>query len=313
MDESLFADGHYSCRRVDNGFNILEGVLKNKWFMLIQFIIVGGQILIIFVGGAAFSVKPLNGPQWAVGLVLGVISVPVAVVLRLIPDELIEKIIPAFLSPNKKGPEVVVSDEESRKFEWNPALEEIRDQLSFIKAIRGGRLRNLRHKLQHPKEFLPGMSHSESRDPSAPGTPLPENSVAGGPSRTPSPESRSRRQTRSRSSSAFGPAAAMAGVVAGSIGGWSPIERAHDNDSMKFPNKSAHELFDTREGIEVHPDTVANDAIIGDYSTTTPPSQNPDLVPHFEHRPPEVASPSNRSRKSMRTSRSRSRSFNSDR
>ena len=172
-------------------------------------------------------------------------------------------------------------------------------------------MRNLKHKLQHPMEFLPGVSHSESRDPSAPGTPAAESSVAGGASRTPSPESRTRRRTRSRSSSAFGPAAAMAGVVAGSIGGWSPIERSHDADSTKFPTKSAHELFDTREGIEVHPDTVPNDAMIGDYSTNTPPSQNPDLVPHFEHRPPEIASPSNQSRKSIR--RSRSRSFNSDR
>jgi hypothetical protein len=34
-------------------------------------------------------------------------------------------------------------------------LEEIRDQLAFMKRLRGGRLRHIRHKLQHPQEFLP--------------------------------------------------------------------------------------------------------------------------------------------------------------
>ena len=308
-----------SSRRIDNQLNIWEGVLKNYWFMGVQLVIIGGQVLIIFVGGEAFSVKPLSGPEWAVGLVLGAISVPLAIVLRLIPDELIMKLIPAFFKQPKR-PELIVSNEdEQRRFEWNPALEEIRDQLSFIKKVRGGRLRNLKYKLRHPTEFLP----SRSRDPSAPSTPVLQGGGASSRPASPSPSSpspspssdqprtpRSRRRTHSRSSSAFGPAAAMAGVVAGSIAGWSPIERSHhenhENDSDGFPTRNAHELFDCREGFEVHRDTARNDELIGDYSTKVPPSQNPDLNPFFDHhkRPLEHTSPVNsgRSRRSSRHS-----------
>lgn len=303
-----------SSRRIDNNLNIMEGVFRNKWFIGIQLIIVGGQILIVFVGGAAFSVTRLDrGDQWAVCLVLGALSVPIAIVIRLIPDEFIRRLIPRFWS-RKKGPEVVVSDEE-RRYEWNPALEEIRDQLTFIKRVRGGRLRHIRHKLQHPQELLPrSRSGSRSRDSSVPPTPNDDN---GSPTPQPAtPDSRSRHHTRSRSGSAFGPAAAMAGVVAGSVAGWSPIERSQELDSIPFPSNMPHGGLDQQQGIELHPDTAADDRIVGEYSTTskTPPSQNLDLIPFFEHAPPAPSerAPSSRGRRSRSMSMSqRSRSSQS--
>ncbi|KAJ5682263.1 ATPase P-type K/Mg/Cd/Cu/Zn/Na/Ca/Na/H-transporter [Penicillium macrosclerotiorum] len=302
----------YNSRRIDNKLNIMEGIWRNKWFIGIQVIIVGGQVLIIFVGGAAFSVKRLDqGSQWAVSLVLGALSVPIAVVIRLIPDEFIKKVIPHLWhtrSSHKKGPELVVSDED-RRFEWNPALEEIRDQLQFIKTVRGGRLRHLRHKLQHPQEFLPrSRSGSRSRESSIP--PTPNGDSGSPPPDLATPDPRSRRTPRSRSNSTFGPAAAMAGVVAGSIAGWSPIERGHDEaDSITFPTAAAHGGLDNQQGIEIHPDTAADDRVVGEYfhNSKTPPSQNPDLIPFFEHAPPAVAerAPSSRGRRSL-SQRSRS-------
>ncbi|GIK02855.1 hypothetical protein Aspvir_006917 [Aspergillus viridinutans] len=297
----------WNSRRIDNGLNIFEGIFRNRWFIGIQFIIIGGQVLIVFVGGQAFSVKPLVGYQWGVSLILGVISLPIGVIIRLIPDEFVSRLIPRFWT-RKKGPELVVSDED-RRFEWNPALEEIRDQLTFLHTVRGGRLRNLKHKLQHPQDLLPrSRSGSRSREDSIPSTPVGEN---GGSSPQPAtPESRSRKRTRSRSNSAFGPAAAMAGVVAGSIAGWSPIERAPgENGSVGFNSSSPHGGLDNQKGIEIHPDTAADERLVGDYLSTskTPPSQNPDLIPYFEHAPPARA-PSSRSRRS--TSR-RSRSSQS--
>ncbi|KKK16556.1 hypothetical protein P175DRAFT_0432081 [Aspergillus ochraceoroseus IBT 24754] len=295
----------WNSRRLDNNFNIFEGLWQNKWFIGIQVIIVGGQILIIFVGGHAFSVTKLTGAQWGVCLVLGVLSLPVAVVIRLIPDEFIRKFIPTFKG-RKKRPELVVSDED-RRFEWNPALEEIRDQLKFLKTVRGGRLKHLKHKLQHPEELLPrSRSGSRSRENSIPGTPIGENNE-GTPPLPATPESRSRRRTRSRSNSTFGPAAAMAGVVAGSIAGWSPIERTTEGGEpfrVDFNNG-----LNKQQGIEIHPETAADDNIVPNYlaSSSTPPSQNPDLLPFFEHAPP-AREPSNRSRRS--TSR-RSRSSQS--
>lgn len=292
----------------------MEGVWRNKWFIGIQLIIIGGQVLIIYVGGQAFSVKRLDqGSQWAVSLVLGAISVPIAVIIRLIPDEFIRRVIPHFWQRKKQeGPELVVSDED-RRYEWNPALEEIRDQLAFIKSVRGGRIRHIRHKLQHPQEFLPrSRSGSRSRESSAPTTPNGENGSPPPPPppQSPTPESRSRRNTRSRSNSTFGPAAAMAGVVAGSIAGWSPIDRGHDEaDSITFPPIGSSGGLDRQPGIEIHPDTSADDRIVGEYSHDPkhPPSQNPDLIPFFEHSPQASSdrAPSSRGRRSM-SQRSRS-------
>ncbi|PLN83841.1 putative P-type calcium ATPase [Aspergillus taichungensis] len=292
----------WNSRRIDNNLNIFEGVFRNRWFIGIQFIIAGGQVLIIFVGGKAFSVTALNGPQWGVSLVLGVLSLPVGIIIRLIPDELIEKLIPTFWH-RKKGPELLVSDED-RRYEWNPALEEIRDQLKFIKTLRGGRLKHLKHKLQHPQQLLPrSRSGSRSREGSVPGTPVNESAGTPPPS---TPESRSRKQTRSRSNSAFGPAAAMAGVVAGSIAGWSPIERGPSNGDTFAFTTSPHGGLGNQPGIEIHPETAADDNVVGEYlsSSKTPPSQNPDLLPFFEHAPPARA-PSHRSaRSTSRRSRS---------
>ncbi|KAL2221164.1 putative calcium transporting P-type ATPase [Thermoascus aurantiacus ATCC 26904] len=295
----------YNCRRLDNNFNIFEGILRNGWFIGIQFIIIAGQVMIIFVGGQAFSVRRLNGPQWGYSLVLGAISVPVAVIIRLIPDEFIRKLIPPIWSRKKPSPQVLVSDED-RRFEWNPALEEIRDQLSFLKTVRGGRLRNLKYKLQHPETLLPrSRSGSRSRDADTPLTPIGDNGSTTSPPPA-TPESRSRNRTRSRSNSAFGPAAAMAGIVAGSVAGWSPIERRDgDADSLKFSRNSPHSGLDQQQGIEIHPDTSADDPIIGDYtySSSLPPSQNPDLVPVFEYGPPERPPPSRSRRSTSRHSR----------
>lgn len=296
----------WNSRRIDNGFNIFDGIFRNRWFMAIQLIIVGGQVLIIFVGGQAFSVQRLTGPQWGVSLVLGVISMPIAVIIRLIPDEFVARLIPTFWH-RKKGPELMISDtEDQRRFQWNPALEEIRDQLKFIKTLRGGRLHHLKHKLQHPQELLPrSRSGSRSREDSPPSTPTGENSNGSlSPQPPPSPDSRSRRRTRSRSSSAFGPAAAMAGVVAGSIAGWSPIERPpEETEAIKFTKDAPHRGLNQQQGIEIHPETAADDQVLGEFNatSTTPPSQNPDLIPFFEHAPPARAP-------SSRSNRSRSRS-----
>jgi Ca2+-transporting ATPase len=75
-----------NCRRLDNKFNVFEGMFKNYWFLAINAVIVGGQIMIVFIGGEAFRVTRLNGVLWAVCLICAVGCMPWAMVLRLIPD-----------------------------------------------------------------------------------------------------------------------------------------------------------------------------------------------------------------------------------
>lgn len=76
----------FNNRRLDNNFNIFEGMFRNYWFLSINCIMVAGQIMIIFVGGAAFGVTRLTGIQWAVCIICAIACLPFAVVLRFIPD-----------------------------------------------------------------------------------------------------------------------------------------------------------------------------------------------------------------------------------
>nr|XP_036585249.1 calcium-translocating P-type ATPase [Colletotrichum truncatum]KAF6795146.1 calcium-translocating P-type ATPase [Colletotrichum truncatum] len=48
-------------RRLDNKLNIFENITKNYFFIAINLIMIGGQVLIIFVGGAAFDIERLGG------------------------------------------------------------------------------------------------------------------------------------------------------------------------------------------------------------------------------------------------------------
>lgn len=82
----------FNNRRLDNKFNIFEGVHRNQFFIVINCIMVGAQIAIIFVGGAAFSITSINGTQWAICLLLALVSLPSAVVVRLVPDIWFEKV-----------------------------------------------------------------------------------------------------------------------------------------------------------------------------------------------------------------------------
>ncbi|KAI4210154.1 MAG: hypothetical protein LQ351_006986 [Letrouitia transgressa] len=76
----------FNNRRLDNKFNIFEGVLRNYFFIGINCIMVGGQVMIIFVGGAAFDVKRIDGTQWVVCILCALPCLLWAVVIRCIPD-----------------------------------------------------------------------------------------------------------------------------------------------------------------------------------------------------------------------------------
>lgn len=79
----------FNNRRLDNKLNVLEGILRNFFFIGIVVLIVALQIMIIFVGGRAFQIKPggIDGTQWAISIVTGFICIPWAVAIRYFPDE----------------------------------------------------------------------------------------------------------------------------------------------------------------------------------------------------------------------------------
>merc|ERR1712054_189944 len=58
----------FNNRRLDNKFNIFEGIHRNIFFIIINMIMVGLQICIIFVGSRAFAISDggIDGTQWAI-------------------------------------------------------------------------------------------------------------------------------------------------------------------------------------------------------------------------------------------------------
>jgi len=296
----------WNARRLDNGFNIFQGMLKNYWFIGIQFIIVGGQIIIMFVGGAAFSIHRITGAQWGLSIVLGILSIPFAVVIRCFPDEMFAKLIPSLPRRHRPSPDLVVQDDEAGITQWNPALEDIKDELTFLQKLRGGRMSQLAFKLQHPRQsFLP-KSRSSSQSQLKSDEDDPEKIVANAyaeaaheakVAKPPATPEKQKRRPRGNSNSVFGPVAAMAGIVAGSVaGGWSPIERRDEEaETVRFQRSRAPSGVEGTSGIEIHPATSTEDPVFSPQEITDtriPPSQNPSLAPHFEHAPPHSPAPS---------------------
>lgn len=234
------ANSRTSNRRLDNEFNIFEGIFKNRIFLVISALMAGFQVLIVFIGGYAFKIadapegtKDPQGPTlWAVAIVLGFVSIPVGMVIRLIPDSLIEKLIPDYLKRRRDVPGLAVTDEEAFAA-YPPIFGEVRDELTFLKRFKGGRLNNLRFAMTHPRELMTrSRSPSHSRTNSSaqpPRTPDREDSFGSGlAAAAATPESRVRsRSIRSRSNSALGAPTVMAGIVAAGVAaGWSPIDRS---------------------------------------------------------------------------------------
>ncbi|KAJ6437785.1 calcium-translocating P-type ATPase, PMCA-type [Purpureocillium lavendulum] len=239
-------------RRLDNKFNIFEGLMSNWFFIGISIIMCGGQVLIIFVGGAAFQIAPGAGRDaalWGIAIILGAISIPVGVVIRLIPDSALLALIPDFLKHRAhKVPGLTVSDEEMDMYP--EPLADVRDELNFLRRMKGGRLNNLKFAVQHPKETLMrrsrSPSHSRSESVNAPRTPEREDSFG---SRAPTPDSRTRsRSNRSRSNSALGAPTVMAGIVAAGVAaGWSPAGRPSADEAAATTATAQGENSETRK------------------------------------------------------------------
>jgi P-type Ca2+ transporter type 2C len=89
----------FNNRRLDNKFNIFSGIQRNYFFIGINCIMVGAQIAIIFFGGAAFSITPIDRVQWAICVVTAALCLPWAILIRLFPDPWFAKLAKIFGGP----------------------------------------------------------------------------------------------------------------------------------------------------------------------------------------------------------------------
>ena len=94
--------------------------------MAIFLIMVGGQILIIEVGGAAFSVTKLYGRDWGISIIVGLLSIPLGAIVRLLPTEPFGRFLVRWkLYPDPNKIPIVSPDLEEEKYEINPALTKV--------------------------------------------------------------------------------------------------------------------------------------------------------------------------------------------
>lgn len=137
-------------RSLTRKLNIFSNLHKNPWFLGILALEIGFQVLIMFVGGAAFSVTRLTGRDWAVSIVVGFVSWPLAVLIRLIPTQPIEDFLiknKIMSDPNALPAPVSESGSDDGKAarartfsEWLPAVGQVGEQLNSFRSIRGGRI-----------------------------------------------------------------------------------------------------------------------------------------------------------------------------
>lgn len=80
----------YNNRRLDNKLNIFANIHKNYYFIGLNVVMVGCQVVIVFFGSTAFSIVALNGNQWAISVVVALLCIPWGCCVRLFPDRWFE-------------------------------------------------------------------------------------------------------------------------------------------------------------------------------------------------------------------------------
>lgn len=102
---------------------------------------IGVQVLIVFVGGDAFQVTTIPGREWGISLALGIVSIPLGLVVRLLPNEPFEKFFTWTGLLGRQKQELPITSAEAEEG-WHGAISLVRDNLTTFANVRGGRLRS---------------------------------------------------------------------------------------------------------------------------------------------------------------------------
>lgn len=103
---------------------------------------IGAQILIVFVGGAAFTVTKLGGREWGMSIGIGFASIPIGAFIRLLPNGPFTRLfIKLRILPNPEVLPTATTTTTKPDGEWNYAINTVRDNLGMFSNVRGGRMR----------------------------------------------------------------------------------------------------------------------------------------------------------------------------
>mmetsp|Transcript_26841 Transcript_26841/g.46808 ORF Transcript_26841/g.46808 Transcript_26841/m.46808 type:complete len:247 (-) Transcript_26841:418-1158(-) len=77
-----------SSRKLQNEWNVFEGIHKNPLFLGIVIGTVIVQIIVVMYGGTAVTVTPLNATEHIVSIIFGLGGMAVTMLMRLVPETL---------------------------------------------------------------------------------------------------------------------------------------------------------------------------------------------------------------------------------
>lgn len=81
-------------RITSDNLNFFGHLFSNWYFLGIATLIGAMQVLIMFIGGAAFSIVRQTPGMWATAIICGFISIPVGALIRIVPDHWVVKVFP---------------------------------------------------------------------------------------------------------------------------------------------------------------------------------------------------------------------------
>ncbi|RHZ53315.1 hypothetical protein Glove_443g67 [Diversispora epigaea] len=116
-----------NCRRIDDTLNVFRNIFNNHMFIIIQIVVVIGQIAIVQFGGVAFGTTPLNWYQWITTVSIGSLSLPVGLIVRLIPNFCVPE---SILNEDFK-PEV-----SQEKMLWESSIGDVAKQLQVARNLK---------------------------------------------------------------------------------------------------------------------------------------------------------------------------------
>ncbi|CAG8509968.1 46135_t:CDS:10 [Gigaspora margarita] len=119
-----------NCRRIDDHLNVFYDFFHNHIFIIIQVIVITAQILIIEYGSVAFGTTRLTWYQWLVTILIGSLSIPIGVIIRLIPNSCI----PEHILDEHYRPKV-----SKEKMLWEHATHDIITRTTALKVFKAVR------------------------------------------------------------------------------------------------------------------------------------------------------------------------------
>lgn len=94
------ADGIKDWRKriTEANLNFFQDLFRNFYFIFIMLLIAILQVLIMFFGGAPFSIARQTKEMWLLAIFCGMTSIPVGALIRICPDEWAQKVFPRKLA-----------------------------------------------------------------------------------------------------------------------------------------------------------------------------------------------------------------------